>query len=53
VIEEARSKVRSFFFQREDKPSMRPEDRAYLHDVYRQPNQQLAEWLGRDLSHWN
>ena len=52
VIEEARSKVRSFFFQREDKPSMRPEDRAYLHDVYRQPNQQLAEWLHRDLSYW-
>jgi len=43
VIEEARLKVQSFFFQREDKPSMRPEDRAYLHDVYRQPNQQLAE----------
>ena len=49
VIEEARS----FFFQRENKPSMRPEDRAYLHGVYRQPNQQLAEWLERDLSHWN
>jgi len=53
AIEKARSKIRSFFFRREDKPSMRPEDRAYLHDVYRQPNQQLAEWLERDLSHWN
>ena len=53
TIKGVRSQVRSFFFRREDKPSMRPEDRAYLHDVYRQPNQQLAEWLGRDLSHWN
>ena len=52
AIEEARSKIRSFFFRREEKPSMRVEDQAYLRDVYRQPNQRLAEWLDRDLSHW-
>ena len=43
VIEEARSEIRSFFFRRDEKPGMRAEDRAYLRDVYRQPNQKLAE----------
>jgi hypothetical protein len=28
-----------------------PEDRDYLKDVYREPNAQLEEYLGRDLSH--
>ena len=33
-------------------PPMRPETRAQLLDDYRQPNERLARWLGRDLSHW-
>lgn len=35
-------------------PPMNPETRRWLvEEVYREPNEKLAEWLGRDLSHWN
>jgi Sulfotransferase domain len=34
-------------------PAMLPETRQTLLDKFRQPNQQLAEFLDRDLSHWN
>ncbi|MGB3536453.1 MAG: sulfotransferase domain-containing protein [Microcoleaceae cyanobacterium] len=34
-------------------PPMRPETRQNLLEQFKQPNQQLAEFLGRDLSHWN
>lgn len=33
-------------------PRMKPEDREYLCAIYREPNRALAEYLGRDLSHW-
>lgn len=34
-------------------PPMLPETRQILLEKYRQPNQQLADFLQRDLSHWN
>jgi len=34
-------------------PPMLPETRAELVERFREPNQQLSEFLGRDLSHWN
>ncbi len=34
-------------------PAMLPETRQTLSDRFRQPNQQLSEFLDRDLSHWN
>lgn len=34
-------------------PLMLPETRQILLEKYRQPNQQLADFLQRDLSHWN
>src|SRR5690606_37766122 len=34
------------------KIKMDPTDREYLREVYREHNQQLAEYLGRDLSMW-
>ncbi len=33
-------------------PPMQPQTRAELLDYYREPNEQFARWLGRDLSHW-
>jgi hypothetical protein len=49
-----RSSVRELLFQSgsQGKPTMAPEDRAYLRDYYEEPNRRLEEWLGRDLSHW-
>ena len=49
-----RSAIRSLLFQSgsQEKPTMAPEDRAYLQDYYEEPNHRLEEWLGRDLSHW-
>ena len=44
--------VRSTFFTNKEKPAMSEEDRAYLQDVYREPNEQLAELIGQDLSAW-
>ena len=32
---------------------MKPETRTQLHAFFQQPNDRLAEFLGRDLSHWN
>jgi len=43
---------RSLYSNRQEKPAMKPEDRAYLQDFYREPNARLAEYLDRDLSHW-
>lgn len=34
-------------------PAMNPDTRAALLDQFKEPNQQLAELIGRDLSHWN
>lgn len=34
-------------------PRMLPETRRQLLDFYREPNRELAEFLGRDLSRWN
>jgi hypothetical protein len=34
-------------------PPMNPETRARLKDVFRESNDRLGEWLGRDLSVWN
>lgn len=34
-------------------PPMLPETRQMLLDKFREPNQRLAEFLNRDLSHWN
>lgn len=36
----------------QEKPAMNPEDREYLRALYRGPNARLADWLDRDLSHW-
>jgi len=50
-----RSAVRNQLFQSgtdQEKPPMKPQDRAYLQDLYREPNARLEEYLGRDLSHW-
>jgi hypothetical protein len=47
-----RDRVRTFFFAREEKPEMNPEDRVYLQERFKEPNAKLAEWLDRDLSHW-
>jgi len=49
-----RTLVRSLFFRSDNsgRPEMEPDDRAYLSDVYEEPNRKLADWLGRDLSHW-
>jgi hypothetical protein len=33
-------------------PPMLPETRQMLLEYFSKPNQQLAEFLGRDLSHW-
>jgi len=51
-VDTVRDRVRSYFFGKDEKPEMRPEDRAYLRERYESPNERLAEWLGRDLSHW-
>jgi hypothetical protein len=49
-----RSSVRDLLFQSgaQEKPPMKPKDRAYLREYYAGPNRRLEEWLGRDLSHW-
>jgi hypothetical protein len=45
-------RVRTLFFDREEKPEMSPKDRAYLRERFEKPNARLAEWLDQDLSHW-
>jgi hypothetical protein len=52
LMRSARDRVRSFFFSGQDKPEMKPEDRAYLRKQFEGPNTRLAEWLDRDLSNW-
>lgn len=53
-LEGVRSSVRDVLFQSgtQEKPSMAPEDRAYLREYYQEPNRRLEGWLGRNLSHW-
>jgi len=56
IIEKTKSlrgSVKSIFFSpKTERPEMSPEVRSYLADVYAEPNRKLADWLGRDLSHW-
>jgi hypothetical protein len=39
--------------RRHTPPPMRPETRVRLIEEFRGLNNQLSEFLGRDLSHWN
>ena len=34
-------------------PRIDPGTAARLHELYREPNRRLGEWLSRDLSHWD
>jgi len=49
-----RSAGKQLLYQQEaqEKPEMSFEDRQYLRALYREPNEKLADWLDRDLSHW-
>ncbi|PQJ35065.1 hypothetical protein BSZ35_11085 [Salinibacter sp. 10B] len=51
AIDTLRSFARRVLFDT-SKPSMAEEDRAYLQQVYEDPNRELERWLGKDLSHW-
>lgn len=46
-----RRATRRVLFSKE-KPKMRVEDRAYLQEIYKDPNSRLEEYISRDLSHW-
>jgi Sulfotransferase domain len=48
-----RLQYRQWQKKQEFPPAMLPETRQTLLEKYRQPNQQLADFLQRDLSHWN
>jgi hypothetical protein len=45
--------IATWVFQREERPPMDPSDRQYLRELYREPNRELGEPLGRDLSEWS
>jgi hypothetical protein len=47
-----RDRVRDWLTDASDHSTMHPEDRAYLKDIYREPNRRLDAWLDADLSHW-
>lgn len=40
-------------FLKNDYPEMKPEARRVWIELFREENQRLSNWLGRDLSHWN
>ena len=44
--------MRSAFFTNKAKPPMPEAARAYLQEVYEEPNRRLAELIGADLSAW-
>lgn len=48
----ARDRVRGWLTDASDQDPMDPRDRAYLKDIYREPNRRLEAWLDTDLSHW-
>lgn len=48
-----RDRVRDWLTTESRHMTMAPEDRAYLQDIYREPNRRLEEWLEKDLSHWS
>lgn len=54
AIQEPVGHLRNQFLKAEgeEKPEMNSADREYLRELYDEPNAQLEEWLGRDLSHW-
>jgi hypothetical protein len=44
---------RQLFWKKNSRPpSMNEADRAYLRDLYAEPNARLEAYLDRDLSHW-
>jgi hypothetical protein len=47
-----RDRVRDWLTDASDRSTMPSEDRAYLKDLYREPNRRLDAWLDADLSHW-
>jgi hypothetical protein len=47
-----RDRVRDWMTEASSRSEMSAADRSYLKEVYREPNQRLAEWLDVDLSHW-
>ncbi|MCS4136387.1 sulfotransferase family protein [Salinibacter ruber] len=53
-LEAVKRELRSVFFSDQaERPDMIRRDRQYLRDLYREPDRELEEWLGRDLpDHW-
>ena len=47
-----RRAVKRLITKEQARSLMATDDGAYLAEYYREPNKQLAQWLGRDLSHW-
>lgn len=47
-----RDQAREWLTEASAQSEMSRADRAYLKDLYREPNRRLEEWLGVDLSHW-
>jgi hypothetical protein len=52
AVDTLRKTVRRLFFGTE-KPEIPDRDRAFLRKKYAGPNQELADWMGRGLPHWD
>lgn len=50
--ESVRRAVKRLITKEQARTAMPTADRAYLTEYYHEPNERLAQWLGRDLSHW-
>ncbi len=47
-----RRAVKRLIMKETDRRPMAEADKQYLQDIYREPSRKVADWLGRDLSHW-
>lgn len=47
-----RDRVREWLTEASEHSEMSLADRAYLEELYCEPNRRLEEWLKADLSHW-
>lgn len=50
--EPVRHALRDLLMTDDNRTPMSDADRAYLRDLYAEPNARLARWLDADLSHW-
>lgn len=50
--DELKNRIKALIYTKKDIPTIQPDERRHLEDLFREDIQQLAQLIGRNLDHW-